>query len=285
MITRRMLIAIGAVGLCLLAAVPASATFPGANGRIAFERQARPGGIFTMRPDGSEVQRLQPGSDPSWSPNGRWIVYVCYPEAETYDQICMMRADGSNVRQVTSGGIPASQPEFLPGGGRVLFYREGLHSDPGGMFMINTDGSDEHRVGNAFGGEWAPDGKHIAYVKPGPEIWLMRTDGSGRRLLYSGGFYPRYAPNSRSILFSPSGDPSDDTTMRMGGGGGNPHPINTGPIDYQAQVSPAGGCIFGIVTFPGTGAGSSVYAHGARCPATGFLAGGDAVNPSWQPLP
>ena len=137
MITRRTLIAIGAVGLCLLAAAPAWATFPGANGRIAFERQSRPGGIFTMRPDGSDVQRLQPGSEPSWSANGRWIVYVCYRETETFVQICMMRADGSNVRQITHGGGPTSYPSFLPGGGRVLFSIDPLHGDAGGTFIIN----------------------------------------------------------------------------------------------------------------------------------------------------
>jgi hypothetical protein len=273
MITRRTLIAIATAGSCLLAAAPAWATFPGANGRIAFERQVL-GGIWTMRPDGSDLQRLQPGSEPSWSANGRWIVYVCYRETETFVQICTMRADGSNDRQITHGGGPVFGPSFSP---------DGLHGSPGGLFMIDTDGSHRHRLaGNTFGGEWAPDGKHIAYVKPGPEIWLMRPDGSGRRLLYSGGYGPRYTPNSRSILFHAYRGPA---TMRMGGGGGNPHPINTGPIGVDAQVSPAGGCIFGIVSHPGTGAGSSVYAQGARCPATGFLAGGYAWNPSWQPLP
>jgi WD40-like Beta Propeller Repeat len=278
---RRTLIAIGAAAaLALLAAAPAAATFPGANGRIAFERYARPGGIFTMRPDGSDVQRLRRGSQPSWSPNGRWIVYACFPETQVYQQICMMRADGSNARLVTPGGDPASYPLFLPGGGRVLFYREALRTDPGGSFIINTDGSHEHRVGDAFGGAWAPDGRHIAYIKPGPEIWVMRANGSGRRLLYSGGSYPRYTPNSHSIIFDANG-----ITTRMGAGGANPHPINTGPIEEELQVAPAGGCIFGIVGHPGTGAGSSIYAQGPRCPATGFLTGGYADSPSWQPLP
>jgi hypothetical protein len=108
----------------------------------------------------------------------------------------------------------------------------------------------------------------------------MRPDGSGRRLLYSGGEYPRYTPNSRSIIFD-----ANSSTMRMGAGGASPHTINTGPIDAEVQVAPAGGCMFGIALYPGTGAGSSVYAKGARCPATGFLAGGYAYNPSWQPLP
>ncbi len=207
----RTLIAIGATAaVSLLAAAPVAATFPGANGRIVFENQWK-GGVWTMRPDGSDLQRLQPGSAPSWSANGRWIVYVCFPENETYDQVCMMRADGSNVRQITHGGLPASDPSFSPGGGRVIFYREGLHSDPGGLFMINTDGSHEHVLTQDAGpAEWAPDGRHIAYDGPGG-VWIMRPNGSHRRVLYSGGYFPHYAPSSRSILFYANG-----TMMRMG---------------------------------------------------------------------
>ena len=134
--------------------------------------------------------------------------------------------------------------------------------------MINTDGSHEHVLTQDAGpAEWAPDGRHIAYDGPGG-VWIMRPNGSHRRVLYSGGYFPHYAPSSRSILFYANG-----TMMRMGGGGANPHPINTGPIDVDAQVSPAGGCIFGIVESPRNWGGLQCLRAGCSASRHGFPRG------------
>lgn len=117
-------IALSATCLALaLFASTASATFPGADGRILFQRYSPQYGVFTMAPDGSDVRRLQPRLGPSggwdghvdmsWSANGRWIVYTCYPESAVYTQLCMMRADGSDSHQVGNvarGSTPRSRP-------------------------------------------------------------------------------------------------------------------------------------------------------------------------------
>jgi hypothetical protein len=272
---------------CLLALIAstAGATFPGANGRILFERFSPQYALFTMAPDGSDVRQLQPRPrfDPnidleqaaSWSANGRWIVYTCYPRSAVYVGLCLMRSDGSDGREVVGSFNEAVQPSFSPGGGRIVYEEWPMHGSPGGIDVINTDGSHLHRLKpDACCAEWAPNGKHIVY-ETDPGIWLVRPDGSHPRLLYSGGDAPRYTPDG-SILFEANG-----TTMLMGGGGRNPHPIDTAPIDSDAQVAPAGGCLFGIVEGQQT---TALYARGARCPASGRLIG-NAVYPRWQPLP
>src|SRR3954467_9792829 len=43
------------------------------RGRIAF---VRPHGIYTMRPDGTNVRFVVRGSEPDWSPSGRRLVFV-----------------------------------------------------------------------------------------------------------------------------------------------------------------------------------------------------------------
>jgi hypothetical protein len=150
-----------------------------------------------------------------------------------------------------------------------------MHGSPGGIDVIHTDGSHPHRLKpDACCAEWAPNGKHIVYERD-PGIWLTRPDGSHARLLYSCGGSPRYTPHG-SILFDDHG-----TTMLMGGGGANPHPIDAAPIDRDAQVAPAGGCLFGTVGATNT---PDLYARGTRCPASGRLIR-NAVYPGWQPLP
>ena len=62
----------------LLVPTPASATFPGHNGRIAF---ARGGDIWTMNPDGSDQVNLTntpSGTEyqPAWSADGTKIAFV-----------------------------------------------------------------------------------------------------------------------------------------------------------------------------------------------------------------
>jgi Tol biopolymer transport system component len=280
-------VAFAAAVVLAVLAPSASATFPGANGRIAFTyiKPNSPGMIATMEPDGSDVQRLRLGSEPAWSADGRRIVYTCSPPREIYTQVCTMRADGSNVRQLTSGGDPKGSPSFSPGGARIVYYEAALRTTPNRIEVMRSDGSDQHVVRrNAIHPEWAPNGKRIVYSLIGG-LGIMRPDGSDRQVLYSGGqhtlWYPHYTPSSRSILVSELGEA---TTLQMGAFGGDPHAIDISPITFGAQVAPEGGCIVGDGSPSGGGIGSSIYSLGSRCPTKGLLVE-NAESPSWQPLP
>jgi TolB protein len=89
--------------------------------------------IYTIRPDGTGLRRLThaPGNDAhqAWSPDGEWIVFtsarmgfkdeVIYTNApQPYGELFVMRADGSDVRQLTDNqwedGTPAWQPAPRP---------------------------------------------------------------------------------------------------------------------------------------------------------------------------
>jgi len=293
---RRTSIAVGAAAvLSLLAATPAAATFPGANGRIAFTHQSADGhgAIATINPDGSDLRQLGPGGSPAWSADGRRIVYGYKGD------IYVMRADGSNKRQITFTPRAELNPSFSLGGGRIAYWQNGTRFSAYARVMtIRLDGSDQHTLvgeGQGSSPEWAPNGRHIAYVgstpgEHGPGIWTMRPDGSHRREVYFPGGHgihgifgsPHYAPDSRSIVFTQA-DP--EVIMKVGAFGNNPHEVNSEPINRAgSQISPDGSCLLGMVGPP-----SNVFAKGSQCPTAGWLTNDrqlvDTVTLSWQPLP
>jgi Tol biopolymer transport system component len=101
--------------------------------RILFTRQIASNkdfDVFTMRPDGTDVKQVTstPGADghATWTADGRSILFMSArtgfkDEAPLYDyspqpyaQIFIMRADGSDVRQLTDSRWEDSMPVYLP---------------------------------------------------------------------------------------------------------------------------------------------------------------------------
>ncbi|EGI76207.1 PD40 domain-containing protein [Hylemonella gracilis] len=109
--------------------------------RILFNRGVRnPNSIwsnfdlYTVRPDGSDLQRLtsHPASDghPVWTPDGKQILYnsgmagyrdeACHYDQtfQPYGQLFVMDADGRNKRQITDSIWEDSTPQYVPPGAR-----------------------------------------------------------------------------------------------------------------------------------------------------------------------
>jgi Tol biopolymer transport system component len=78
--------------------------------RIVFGRNT---GIYVMRSDGTHKHRLADGSDPVFSPNGKWIAFSRV--TGTGGQIMVMRTDGSDQHAVIPSPLPfgAADPSEL----------------------------------------------------------------------------------------------------------------------------------------------------------------------------
>ncbi len=86
--------------------------------------------IYTVKPDGTDLKRLTntPGNDAHcvWSPDGQWLAFssgrqgfkdesALYPyNAQPYGDLYVMRADGSDVRQLTDDQFEKATPGWIP---------------------------------------------------------------------------------------------------------------------------------------------------------------------------
>src|SRR5207247_2360034 len=116
---------LASVIVCVLAlASSAHATFPGANGKIAFGTH-RDGNyeIYTMNADGSSQTRLTNNAasdeEPAWSPDGAKIAFAT--DREGRGEIYTMNADGTSQTNITNNPGDDGGPAWSPDGTKIAF--------------------------------------------------------------------------------------------------------------------------------------------------------------------
>jgi TolB protein len=206
------LVLAGAILLAALfaAARPAHATFPGTNGLIAFasDRYGNTINIFTMPSTGGAVTQLTDltadqgaAITPAWSPDGKQIVFSERDANNTFHDLYLMNANGSNQHLLRSepAGFHDEEPSFSPDGKQVVFERCNFANEECAIYSINSNGrgltaiTHFNQTVNVFDvhPRYSPDGNTIAF-------------GSFNRGGVQGGIYSMSKSGTRIHLLTPT---------------------------------------------------------------------------------
>ena len=147
---------------------------------------------------------------PRFSPDGQKVIMSLLRD-DGNSNIFAMDLRSRNTTRLTNSTAIDTSPSYSPDGSQVVFTSDrGGGSGRSQIYVMGADGSNQHRI--SFGDGvystpvWSPRGDLIAFTKQSGgqfQIGVMRTDGSGERIL-SSGFQqegPTWAPNGRYLMF------------------------------------------------------------------------------------
>ena len=199
---------------------PASAAYPGTNGRIAFTANlnGRSWQLYTMKPDGTGLRRIThiKGSTDTtmnvdWKPNGEKLAFVSSVTGEA--ELYLVNADGTGLRRVFDDPHHLDLfPTWSPDGSKLLFGRLSNGSDNAALFTIRPDGTGLTRITGAridhAGAQYTPDGASIIFDGSGvgviAAIYRIDSDGSDLVQLTPPSMragIPDVSPNGRRVVF------------------------------------------------------------------------------------
>src|SRR5215208_2283009 len=223
----------GVALLVLVVSEKAEATFPGKNGRIAYQ-DGYSLVIYTINPNGSakqEVTKTSTGGDTAldYSPDGKKITYTDYEGFNGKGtEIYTIKVDGSAKTKVTNNNRDDDDPSYSPDGKRIVFsgeYRKLIfpwtYAAPE-IYTIGVNGKNRVRLTHNstydYYPDYSPNGRRIAFAGTGERsvsIYTIRAHGGGKTKVAEG-FDSSYSPNGKKIAYSTG---KKIYTINVGGGG------------------------------------------------------------------
>lgn len=203
--------------------------------------------------DGSHLTRLSDGIDvgavdkyPSWSPDGRKIVFV------RNQQLWTIGRDGGTAVKLSTGSDQDEQPSWSPDGTKIAFVRN-YSSANAQIWVMNADGTGQVNLSNyAWGPDrtpaWSPDGSRIAFQRWN-DIWLMDADGGNQTQVTSAasGAYikPAWSPDGTQLAVTTGLNNegeilvmnADGSNVRKVADGGNPSWRSLPPLTLTLKTA------------------------------------------------
>jgi Tol biopolymer transport system component len=195
------IVAGAALALSLLVAAPASAAFPGQNGKIYFEAcyvTCSVFDVYSVNPDGTGLDNVTdvvtsgagpPDSafDPSVSGDGARMVFNV--DTQATGELWAMNTDGTNPQRLTDDNLLDFLPSISADGSKVVWTNYSPNPCPP-----------------------SPPAPPGCVVFGDRDIWLMNSDGSDKRLLFDGfgeDHFPEWTPDGQTVVMGAETGDSD----------------------------------------------------------------------------
>ncbi|MDP9224387.1 MAG: hypothetical protein M3P18_11155 [Actinomycetota bacterium] len=141
----------------------------------------------------------------------------------------LVNADGSGLRLFARH---VQDARWSPNGTSIAYLRDTLEVVKSrGAVPVRVSGTDVNADASLESFTWSPDSKHIAYANPRGAIYVVGSNGNGRRRLVSRhGSDPSWSPDGLKIAFThfigaraDIEDQSGSSVFVMKADGSNPH--------------------------------------------------------------
>lgn len=161
--------------------------------------------VAIMDGDGKDARNIVPGWDPTWSPDGRQILFASDLEGGVH--LFIANRNGREPRRVTNLPSIRGRSDWSPDGQWIVTYAGPSWQRE--VYILSVDGSNLRQLtptgGNSQGPSFSPDGRWVAFTAyfdqygkdHGCEIYVIRTDGTDLRRLTNNDYcdyQPRWGP-------------------------------------------------------------------------------------------
>ncbi|WP_316525824.1 TolB family protein [Kitasatospora brasiliensis] len=214
---------------------------------FATDRESDHDEVWLMKPGGApeRVTRHADGSgysEPSFSPDGEWIVFqrsrgaeraAGQGDAAERDSLWKVRRSGGAPVLLVDGpatGTDNRQPNWSPRGDRIVFQRRGAGREDWSLWTVGADGGGLRQVTDAPGEHtdpsWSPDGRFLVFSSnlgglPNAQLFAVAADGgtpvrvTREDAAYDGA--PSWSPDGKWIAFesAPGGEADPAALWRI----------------------------------------------------------------------